>query len=614
MSAGTSQKEDLLIQVRDILRKDEIKLWLPPYFSEANGSCKAEISNLSVEVSKKYEFPFEQCLQIINELQMNALENLKHNTRFQESGVATLKIKVVDHGKPPIMIVKEVMLDCTGSDLKENICQDIFVTIEQVKLISAGRVLNNTDSLNTQRVKNGQQMLAIVVAESPEQFAKNEDAVKQLETVRTDSQLLALDNDYMRLEDQFGNTLQIPTAEKTALVVALALHEKGRAALKKDDYSTALVFFLEADQEFEKCSSTFVKLVDNHALLDLDIAWCYLCLQSFTHLPEAQDRLQKCEAKFCKTYGSNMERIIALKGNASNEQCLFTRLHLLQAVLLYHQNRRSESLTLFKQVEKELRDLTVNEESIAMLLEIGFSAAEARLGLRATKGNVNEAADYISENRRKRYEARKKALAEEIYEKCVSSSCSYQADYVFIRREKQKLGVCADGKQYVDPNFLKILVNMGYNKEAGRVALKMCNNIISDSVQYIVDNPAPGSCQSASRELNDLIEDLVSQLMDAGFDPRMAKLALQKHNGDIAGATEELLENDGIVSGDLSSLDISQESIESIKRRKKEEKEKEQAWERLKDDISIVDDDHLDMNLAQEEMFLKQYLSLLEKN
>lgn len=43
--------------------------------------------------------------------------------------------------------------------------------------------------------------------------------------------------------------------------------------------------------------------------------------------------------------------------------------------------------------------------------------------------------------------------------------------------------------------------------------------------------------------------------MDAGFDPRMAKLALQKHNGDIAVATEELLENDGIVSGDLSTLD-----------------------------------------------------------
>lgn len=30
----------------------------------------------------------------------------------------------------------------------------------------------------------------------------------------------------------------------------MALHEKGRNALKKEDYSTALVMFLDADKEF----------------------------------------------------------------------------------------------------------------------------------------------------------------------------------------------------------------------------------------------------------------------------------------------------------------------------------------------------------------------------
>lgn len=30
----------------------------------------------------------------------------------------------------------------------------------------------------------------------------------------------------------------------------MALHEKGRAALKGDDYSSALVMFLDADKEF----------------------------------------------------------------------------------------------------------------------------------------------------------------------------------------------------------------------------------------------------------------------------------------------------------------------------------------------------------------------------
>lgn len=34
----------------------------------------------------------------------------------------------------------------------------------------------------------------------------------------------------------------------------------------------------------------------------------------------------------------------------------------------------------------------------------------------------------------------------------------------------------------------------------------------------------------------------------------MARLALEKHTGDIMHAAEELISNDGIVSGDLSML------------------------------------------------------------
>lgn len=50
-----------------------------------------------------------------------------------------------------------------------------------------------------------------------------------------------------------------------------------------------------------------------------------------------------------------------------------------------------------------------------------------------------------------------------------------------------------------------------------------------------------------------------------------------------------------------------------MQRNEEEEDRKMEAFERLKDDISIVDDDHLDITLVQEEMFLIQYLSLLGK-
>ncbi|CAH1183807.1 unnamed protein product [Ceutorhynchus assimilis] len=597
MASNLVEKEDLLIQIRDKLRKDNIKLWLLPYYSETDGVSEANIINLSKTIGESLKSPPEQCRLIIKELQTNSLENLKQKTRFQESGLATLKIKIVDRGKPARMLIKELMLTCRGSDLKEIICQEISVAADMLKLICAGRVLNNSDPLAKQGVKHGQQILAIILTETPQQVEMQENQIKELETVKVDSQLLATDEQYIRLEDQVGNQIQIPPAEKTALIVAITLHEKGRSALKRQDFPTALIYFLEADQQFKNCNSSLLKFVDNYALLDLDVAWCYLCLQSFTQLPEAEARLRRCEQTFRQTYGTNMERLIALKGSSGSEACLLARLHLLQAVVLYHQNKRAESLSLLKSVQIELAHLKVDENCVAALEELGYTTAEARLGLRATKGDVNRAANYINENRQKRYEARKKALAQKILEKV-----------------RKKLGKCADGQQYVDPNFLNILVNMGYNKEIARIALKMSNNVISDSIQYIQENPTPGPSHSRSLEFRSLIEDLIPQLVEAGFDPRMAKIALQKHQGDIVRSAEELLANNGVVLGDLSQFDVHVESVEEIRKKRKEEKEKkEKAFERLKDDIPMVDDDHLDINLVQEEMFLNEYLSLLEK-
>lgn len=54
----------------------------------------------------------------------------------------------------------------------------------------------------------------------------------------------------LQVEDQFGNSVKLPSQERKALLVAMALHEKGRKALKKGDYSMALVMFLDADKEF----------------------------------------------------------------------------------------------------------------------------------------------------------------------------------------------------------------------------------------------------------------------------------------------------------------------------------------------------------------------------
>ena len=91
---------------------------------------------------------------------------------------------------------------------------------------------------------------------------------------------------------------------------------------------------LEAEQEFSNCGSDLLGMVDNFAILSLDIAWCYLALQTVSELPDAEARLARCEEKFKSSYGNNMERVTALKGSKGSEQALMLRLHLLQVSIL----------------------------------------------------------------------------------------------------------------------------------------------------------------------------------------------------------------------------------------------------------------------------------------
>lgn len=81
------------------------------------------------------------------------------------------------------------------------------------------------------------------------------------------------------MEDQDGNIIHLPPEEKKALLMALAMHEKGRSALKREDFNGALILLLDADNEYKMCNSQMLGTVDNYALLNLDIVWCYLMLK-----------------------------------------------------------------------------------------------------------------------------------------------------------------------------------------------------------------------------------------------------------------------------------------------------------------------------------------------
>lgn len=96
-----------------------------------------------------------------------------------------------------------------------------------------------------------------------------------------------------------------------------------------------------------------------------------ISLQSVTLLPDAAVRLRICEQNFKKSYGENLDRVISLKGNAVNERALIMRLHLLQAVLCFHQNQRDEARRLLSLAEIEFAQLQISESSVTALVEMG---------------------------------------------------------------------------------------------------------------------------------------------------------------------------------------------------------------------------------------------------
>jgi hypothetical protein len=55
-----------------------------------------------------------------------------------------------------------------------------------------------------------------------------------------------------------------------------------------------------------------------------------------------------------------------------NEAALFMRLHLLQAIVLFHQNKRQEASKLLARADSELSSLKVDDHSLSTLIELGM--------------------------------------------------------------------------------------------------------------------------------------------------------------------------------------------------------------------------------------------------
>ncbi|CAM9601091.1 unnamed protein product [Lampetra fluviatilis] len=320
MEAGSLLEEHLQVRVRDALRRDGVKLWLEPYTE--SGGAGAALEELGARYSSELSAELSMVLGSLETLRLHALRRLHEQAAFKQSGLATLRYRMARPGVINAHIAAQGKEQIGKTWHRAKIGQLCDIPSVNLKLISAGRIIEDGRSLQEQGVRPAAQIMVVPLMLTERQAHESEEQQLRLARTRQGAQLLAdIDDDseapantpYLQIADQKGNPIQIPQQEKKALMLAMSLHEKGRAMLKRGEHSSALLLLLDADREFKQCRSELLSAVDNFAVLCLDVVWAYLRLQSLDALPDAHDRLVSAQATLNKCYGVNLERLYSLK-------------------------------------------------------------------------------------------------------------------------------------------------------------------------------------------------------------------------------------------------------------------------------------------------------------
>merc|ERR1712083_1093085 len=112
-----------------------------------------------------------------------------------------------------------------------------------------------------------------------------------------------------------------------------------------------------------------------------------------------------------------------------------------------------------------------------------------------------------------------------------------------------------------------------------------------------------GERPDKKKQKMEVTDEMVATVTAMGFEPDMAKKALEQE-GDVEAAVQKLMVSGGIVK------DTDEEAEKAHKVEKKEDND---AYNRMQDDISNFEEDHLDFDLQEEFEYLQKYLELLPK-
>ncbi|NXX91372.1 NUB1 protein, partial [Centropus bengalensis] len=608
-----AQRKYLIAKLTSCLREDKIQLWKPPYTNEKKEAGK-EMKELVQKYSSKLNINESDTENMLEEIRCKAIERGTGNENFKVTGIARLDVYLPRRKVSSRKIPLETNLFITGKELRSQIAQEYELRENAIKIIINKKQLDLGKTLQDQGVTHNAKVMVLQLDQSDEETKRKvqEEELKckkekeindRMQRTKKGLEILAgreeyMDPDsapYLDIANQTGRSIEIPPQAKKALVLAMGCHEKGRSLMKKKDYEIALPYLLDADKHFCECSTELLNTVDNYAVLQLDIVWCYFRLEQLDCLDDAEKKLSTAQRCFQRCYGENHERLIHIKGSYGREKVLFLRLYLLQGIGHYHSGREKEAAEYIQKASRLYEELSIDPEKVECLSHLGFSEQEARLALRACQGDVEHAANLISNRREEKAQIRREERAK--------------------RRRRRE-----------DINTLK---SMGYSERAAQVALHSTKGNLDQAVKFILDNPEllleDDDDHPIPMDRFHVSQESIDQLMYMGFSHQSAEQALKVFKGNIHLASQILVHYGGVLPASLqlspeasspseestSSKDSPTESAGSSGSPTDEDMETDAVNEIL-EDIPEHEEDYLDLTLEEEQLIIREYLSYIQ--